>query len=141
MLILLFFDICKRIIPSGMSDCFCAGLSYAVDQQGYSSMDIACTIIMLGQTCQASCKPLSSSGTWLAYAMVFSLCLGWLASVLHCCLSGTSTVLSSASNPKKIQIKFATITPFVDPCYYASVIVAKGDMRWKSFHVYILLSL
>lgn len=35
-------------------------------------MGIACITIMHGQICQASCKPLSSSGTWLVFAMLSS---------------------------------------------------------------------
>ena len=48
--------------------------SFAVDQLVYSSMPTVCTTTMLDQICLVLCKPRSSSGTWLVYAMVSSSC-------------------------------------------------------------------
>lgn len=81
-----------------MSACSDAGHSFAEDQLAYSYMGTACTITMLGQTCQVLCKLRSSSGTWLASAMVSSSCLGPLVSVLPCYSSVTYTDLSSVNN-------------------------------------------
>lgn len=75
-----------------------SGLSFVVDQLACSSMGTACITIMHDQTCQASCKPHSSLGTWLAFAMVSFSCLGLSDSVLLCFSFVTYTALSSASS-------------------------------------------
>ena len=74
-----------------------SGLSFVVDQLACSSMATACTTTMHDQICQVSCKPRSSLGTWLAFAMVSFSCLGLSVSGLPYFLSVTYTALSSAS--------------------------------------------
>ncbi|XVE72003.1 hypothetical protein DITRI_Ditri11bG0003500 [Diplodiscus trichospermus] len=71
--------------------------SFVVGLLGYSYMPTVCITTMHDQTCQASCRPHSSLGTWLAFAMAFSSCLGLLASVHLCSLFVTFTTLSSVS--------------------------------------------
>ena len=73
------------------------GPSFVVGLLGCSYMPTVCITTMLDQTCQASCKPHSSLGTWLAYAMASSSCLGPLASVHLCSLFVTFTTLSSVN--------------------------------------------
>lgn len=46
-----------------------------VDQLGCSYMGTACFSTMQDQICLVSCKLLSFSATWLAFAMVSFLCL------------------------------------------------------------------
>jgi hypothetical protein len=46
-----------------------------VDQLVCSSMGTACFSTMQDQICMVSCKPLSFSAIWLAFAMVSSSCL------------------------------------------------------------------
>lgn len=53
---------------------------------------------MPDQTCQASCRHPSSSATWPASAMASSSCWAPLVSAHRCCLCGTFTAPSSASN-------------------------------------------
>lgn len=55
---------------------FLSGLSFVVDQRVYSYMPTACTTTTQDQICLVSCKPRSSSATWLAYAMVSFSCSG-----------------------------------------------------------------
>lgn len=69
-----------------------------VDQLACSSMATACITTMHDQICQVSCKPRSSLGTWLAFAMVSFSCSGLSVSVLPYFLSVTYTTLSSASS-------------------------------------------
>ncbi|KAK9272546.1 hypothetical protein L1049_002919 [Liquidambar formosana] len=74
------------------------GLFFVVDQLAYSSMATAYITIMHGQICQVSCKPHSSLGTWLAFAMVSFSCSELSVSVRPCFLSATFIGLSSASS-------------------------------------------
>lgn len=69
-----------------------------VDQLVYSSIPTACTTTMHGQICLVSCKPHSSLGTWLAYAMASFSCLGLLVSGLLCSLSVIYIAQSSVSS-------------------------------------------
>lgn len=74
-----------------------AGLSFVVDQLDCSSTDTACITIMHVPIWQGSCKPHSSSGTWLASAMVSFSCSGLLVSVQPYSLSVTYIDRSNAS--------------------------------------------
>lgn len=75
-----------------------AGLFFVVDQLGCSSIPTACITIMHDQICRASCKPHSSSDTWLAFATVSYSCSTQLVSELHSFLFVTYTARLSASS-------------------------------------------
>lgn len=73
-------------------------LSFVVDLLAFSSMHTACTIIMHVQICLGLCRPHSSLGTWLVFAMASFLCLGRLVSEPLCYLSDIYTNRSSVSS-------------------------------------------
>ncbi|KAK8487959.1 hypothetical protein V6N11_007174 [Hibiscus sabdariffa] len=98
------------------------GPSFVVGLLGCSYMPTVCIITMHDQTCRASCKPHSSLGTWLAFAMASSSCLGPSASVHRCSLFVTSTALSSVSR------KLDSI-----PC-----IQETEQWMWESYHYSVM---
>lgn len=83
--------------PSTVILSISSGLFFAEAPPVYSSSSTAFIIIMQDQTCRASCKPHSSSATWLVYAMGSSSCWGLLAFVHLCSLCATYIDPLSAS--------------------------------------------
>lgn len=69
-----------------------------VDLLAFSSMHTACTIIMHDRICLGLCRPHSSLGTWLVFAMASFLCLGRLVSEPLCSLFDIYTGRSSVSS-------------------------------------------
>lgn len=105
------------------------GLSFAVDQPGYSSMPTVCTTTTHAQTCQASCKPRSSSDTWLAFATASSSCSGPLVSAHPYSLFATYTAQSSVSN----KLSWWPSTPYSIPHKFGRAIWHPGLCRTVGF--------
>lgn len=88
---------------------FATGLSCAVGQLVCLSMPTACTTTTPDQICRVSCKPRSSSVTWLASAMASFSCLGWWVSVRHCSLFAIFTGRSSVSKHRSVYLVKAVL--------------------------------